>query len=128
MERSVSDTRRRWAVEEASKHAGSKVFTQCLLPHCADDQLDCVQANLATRGGMWEAVGRVLQRGITHTQHRWAVEEACKHASDWRFATYIVPRCVDDQLDLALTHLMTRGLWWCIGGVLERGVSDTQRR
>ena len=56
------------------------------------------------------------------------MEEACKHASAWRFATFIVPRCVHDQLDLALTHLMTRGLWWCVGGVLERGVSDTRRR
>ncbi|KAL8570162.1 hypothetical protein ACOMHN_030958 [Nucella lapillus] len=78
--------------------------------------------------GLWMPVSKVLERGVCITQHRWAVEQASKHADDDDFAQYIFPQCLDKELEGVMTHLVSRGLWRSVGKVLERGVSSTQHR
>ena len=181
LRRGVSDSQYRWAIDEACRHASDDEFTDYILPHCADNQLDSVLTILVERGmwsavGMvleksvsypqhgcandeasgqdiafsllrrrpdsqldsvltklverrlWSSVGTVLQRGVNDSQHRWAINEACKQASDEKITAYILLHCADDQLDYVLTILVERGLWNSVGRVLERGVSDTQHR
>jgi Arc/MetJ-type ribon-helix-helix transcriptional regulator len=77
--------------------------------------------------GLWESVGEVLKKGVSDTQRTWAVKEASKTASCGEFRTYILPHCIDDQLDSVLTTLVTRSLWESVDEVLKRGVSDAQR-
>ena len=73
-------------------------------------------------------VGEALQRGVSDSQHQWAVEEACKRAFNGEILYYILPHCADCQLDSVLTPLVERGLWGVVWTVLERGVSDSQLR
>ena len=181
LRRGVSDSQYRWAIDEACRHASDDEFTDYILPHCADNQLDSVLTSLVERGmwsavgmvleksvsypqhgcvndeaseqditfsmlrrrpdnqldsvltklverGLWSSVGTVLQRGVSDSQHRWAIDEACKQASDEKITAYILLHCADDQLDSVLTILVERGLWNSVGRVLDRGVSDTQHR
>ena len=160
LRRGVSHSQCRWAIDEACKHASDDEFTDYILPHCADSQIDSVLTSLVERGmwsavgmvleksvscpqlrrrndgqldyvliqlverGLWSSVGTVLQRGVGDSQHRWAIDEACIQASDEKITAYILPRCTDDQLGSALTILVERGLWNSVGSVLDRGVSD----
>ena len=181
LRRGVSDSQCRWAIDEACRHASDDEFTDYILPHCADNQLDSVLTSLVERGmwsavgmvleksvsypqhgcandeasgqdiafsmlrrrpdsqldsvltklverGLWSSVRTVLQRGVSDSQHRWAIDEACKQASDEKITAYILLHCTDDQLDSVLTILVERGLWNSVGRVLDRGVSDTQHR
>ena len=127
LQRGVSDSRHRWAIDEACKQASDEENTSYILLHCADDQLDSVLTPLVERG-LWRSVGTVLQRGVSDSQHRWAIDEACKQASDEENTAYILLHCADDQLGSVLTILVERGLWNSVGRVLDRGVSDTQHR
>ena len=127
LERGVSDSQHRWAIDEACKHASDKEITGYILPHCAGYQLDSVLKPVVERG-RWYVVGTVLKRGVSDSQHRWAIDEACKHASVLEITGYILPHCADSQLNPVLTPLVERGLWKAVGTVLERGVSDSQHR
>ena len=127
LERGVSDSKHRWAIDEACKHASDKEITGYILPHCADSQLNPVLTPLVERG-LWKAVGTVLKLGVSDSQHRWAINEACKHASHEEITGYILPHCADDQLDTVLTPLVERGLWRSVGIVLQRGVNDSQHK
>ena len=127
LKRGVSDSQHRWAIDEACKHASAEEITY-ILPHCADNQLDTVLALLVERG-LWEVVGTVLKRCVSDSQHRWAIDEACKHASAEEITNYILPHCDDNQLDSVLALLAERGLWEAVGRVLKRGAcSDSQCR
>ena len=181
LRRGVSDSQCRRVIDEACRHASDDEFTDYILPHCADNQLDSVLTSLVERGmwsavgmvleksvsypqhgcandeasgqditfsmlrrrpdsqrdsvltklvekGLWSSVGTVLQRGVSDSQHRWAIDEACKRASDEKITAYIIPHCADNQLDSVLTSLVERGLWNTVGRVLDRGVSDSQHR
>ena len=127
LQRGVSDSKHRWAIDEACKHASDKEITGYILPHCADSQLNPVLTPLVERG-LWKAVGTVLKLGVSDSQHRWATNEACKHASHEEITGYILPHCADDQLDTVLTPLVERGLWRSVGTVLQRGINDSQHK
>ena len=127
LQRGVSDSQHRWAIDEACKQASDEEITAYILLHCADDQLDTVLTPLVERG-LWRSVGTVLQRGVSDSKHRWAIDEACKHASVEEITRYILPHCADNQLDSVLVSVVERGLWAAVGTVLERGVSDSQQR
>ncbi|XP_076454951.1 uncharacterized protein LOC143289747 [Babylonia areolata] len=127
LERGVSTEQRRWAVEQASLHASDAEFILYILPRCHDEELEQVITHLVSRG-LWRAVGKMLVRGVSTEQCRWAVEQARMHASDAEFILYILPRCHDEELEQVITHLVSRGLWRAVGKVLERGVSTEQRR
>ena len=124
LQRGVTDSQHRWAIDEACKQAADEEITACILPHCADDQLDSVLIPLVERC-LWSCVEMVLQRGVNDSQHRWAIDEACKQAADEKITACILPHCADDQLDSLLTSLVKRGLWSSVGTVLQRGVSDS---
>ena len=124
LNRGVSPAKHTWAIHEAAKRANDQIFTKYVLPCCADDVLDCILTVLATKG-LWESVDRVLHRGVSPAQHRWAVHEACQHANDEDIKLYILPHCTDDQLDDVVTTLVIRGLWESVCRLLERGVSPT---
>ena len=127
LQRGVSDPQRKRAIDEACRHASAVDITDYILCHCVDNQLDSVLKTLVKRG-LWSAVGTVLQRGVGDPQRRWAIDEACERACDGEITNYILPHCVDNQLDSVLTPLVGRGLWIAVGTVLERGVSDSRRR
>ena len=181
LRRGVSDSQCRWAIDEACRHASDDEFTDYILPHCAENQLDSMLTSLVERGmwsavgmvleksasypqhgcandeasgqdiafsmlrrrpdnqldsvltqlverALWRSVGTVLQRGVSDSQHRWAIDEACKQASDEKITAYILLNCADDQLDSVLIPLVERGLWRSVGTVLQRGVGDSQHR
>ena len=175
LRRGMSDSQCRWAIDETCRHASDDEFTDYILPHCAENQLDSMLTSLVDRGmwsavemvleksvsypqhgckndeackrvpeqdnqldtvltplverGLWRSVGIVLQRGVTDSQHRWAIDEACKQASDEDITAYILLHCrANDQLDSVLIPLVERGLWRSVVTVLQRGVSDSQHR
>jgi hypothetical protein len=123
----VSDDKRQWAVEEASKKANDGFFRSFILPHCSHAQLGLVLTTLVERG-LWECVGKALERGVSDTQRQLAVEEAIKNADDWNLASFILPHCHDDRLDSVLPILVKRGLWQSVGRVLKLGVSDKKQQ
>ena len=125
LQRGVSDSKHRWATDEACKRASVEEITRYILPHCTDNQLDSVLASVVERG-LWAAVGTVLQRGVSDSKHRWAIDEACKRAYVEEITRYILPHCADNQLDSVLVSLVERGLWTVVLHVLNRGVSDSQ--
>ena len=60
-----------------------------ILSLAADNQLDSVLTPLVERG-LWEAVAMVLRRGVSDPQCRWAIDEACKRASQKEIINNIV--------------------------------------
>ena len=127
LQRGVSDSQHGWAIDEACKQASDEEIAGYILLHCADDQLDTVLTPLVERG-LWRSVGTVLQRGVSDSKHRWAIDQACKRASVEEITLYILPHCADNQLDSVLASVVERGLWAAVGTVLQRGVSDSQQR
>ncbi|KAL8615250.1 hypothetical protein ACOMHN_050291 [Nucella lapillus] len=127
LKKGVSTTQHRWAVEQASKHADDENFVHLILPQCRDGDLQDVMTHLVSRS-LWYSVGEVLKKGVSTTQHRWAVEQARKLGDGAAFTHYILPQCHDDELKNAMTHLMSRGLWYSVGKILKQGVSPTQHR
>ena len=127
LQRGVSDSQHRWAIDEACKQASDEEITAYILPHCADNQLDSVLTILVERG-LWNSIGRMLERGVSDSQHGWAIDEACKHASEKEIIDCILLHCANNHLDSVLTILVKRGLWNSVGRVLDRGVSDLQHR
>ena len=90
------------------------------MTHCDDDVRDIITNNMVTRG-RWSVVGEALRRGVSDSQYRWAIDEACRHASDDEFTDYVLPHCADNQLDSVLTILVERGMWSAVGdGVGEK--------
>jgi hypothetical protein len=92
LERVVSDTQHTRAVEEASKTADEWNFIYNILPHCTGAHLESALPHLVSRG-LWKSVGLVLERGVSDTQHTWAVEEVSKTAEDQDFIKHILPHC-----------------------------------
>ena len=125
LQRGVSDSQHRWAVDEACKRAFKGEILYYILPHCADSQLDSVLTLLVERG-LWDVVWTVLARGVSDSQSTWAFDEACKQLSRSEIVDHVLRQCTDDQLDSVLTPLVERGLWDVVATVLERGVSDSQ--
>ena len=121
----VSDSLRRWVIGVACQRADGCEFIQYILPYCAGDQRDVVLEKLVTRG-LWMSVDTLLGRGVSPTQHRWALHEACQKAGDAEFELFIAPHCADDQLGDVLITLVTRRLWKSVSRVLDRVVSPTQ--
>ena len=78
--------------------------------------------------GLWQAVEKILKRGVTDALHKWVVEQAANSADGWTFAICILPWCADHHLDSVLTYMVTRGLWETVGKVLQRCVSNERRR
>ncbi|KAL8590832.1 hypothetical protein ACOMHN_052183 [Nucella lapillus] len=127
VQRNISREQHKWAVEQASKHADDDDFVGYILPQCHGEEEEEVMTHLVSRG-LWESVGEVLERGVSTAQHRWAVEQAIKHAADDNFVRYILPQCHGEEEEEVMTHLVSRGLWWLVGQELERGVSTAQHR
>ncbi|KAL8598207.1 hypothetical protein ACOMHN_043278 [Nucella lapillus] len=149
LEREVSAARHRWAIEEALKRAGEESFAEYILHHCRNEDLELVLTHKLFHGlwqpaesvtltddntmhhilsnivshDLWEAVGRFLEREISASHHKWAVEEAGKRAVDYDFVKYILPRCSAEELECAVTHLVVRAEWGAVGEALARGIS-----
>jgi hypothetical protein len=118
----VRETKIKEVVEVTSKRADDLKLFCCILPHCTDEHLQSALPRLVSRG-LWRSVGLVLKRGVSDTQHTWAVEEASKTADVEDFIYYILPRCTGPHLESALPHLVSRRLWKCVRAVLKRDVS-----
>ena len=121
----VSFTQRRWAIERGSRQATDGTFASYLLRYCDHDQLESVLVQAVARG-MWQSVVGIVQRGVSDTQSRWALLEACEGAKEEYILIAILPLCVSDMLDSVLTLLVTRSLWEAVVEVLKRGVGDDQ--
>ena len=129
LERGVSDAQHRWVSDEACKYASGREIADYMLRHCTDNQLDSVLTQLVERG-LWIAVRMVLKRGVSDSRRRWAIDEACKHASDGEIIDYILPGVAENNIDLTLTPLVERGMWRAVGMVLNQGdkeSTDSQR-
>jgi hypothetical protein len=93
-----------------------------------DDKLESALTHLVGRR-QWKSVGKVMNRGVSDTKHRWAIEEASNSAKQQSFIRHILPHASTiDHLESALTHLVDRRLWKSVALVLKRGVSATQHR
>ena len=136
--RGVSDSLRRWAIDKALKEIddddifNESEFTYSMLHHCTDDELDSVLNTLVERG-WWGAVGEVLQRGVSDPQCGWAMREAVTkidvddEGDTIAFVSYILPNCLETDLDFVLTTLVQRDWWEAVGMVLQRGAGHSQR-
>ena len=124
---SVSPALRRQAINEACEKADELDILLYILPHCPNNQLEDALTLMVTRG-LWKAVGEVLDHFISPGQRRWALREACQQAGSKEILQHILPHCPADQLEEVLPTLVTRGLWRCVGRVLERGVTQAQHR
>jgi hypothetical protein len=69
--------------------------------------------------GLWESVGKVLERGVSDTQRKWVVEEALKDTDDGYIENFL-PMSRDGQLDSVVTILIARRRWKSVGQVLKR--------
>jgi hypothetical protein len=69
-----------------------------------------------------------MQTDIDDAQRRHAVEQAAKRAGESDITQYILPHCSGEELDSVFPHLVSRGLWECVGMLLKKGVSGKQRR
>ena len=127
LHRSVSPTLRSWAVHEACQHAEDEVVFECILPHCADDQLDGVLTTLVTRR-LWKSVNRVLDLGVTVSpvKRSWAVREACQHSNDKDAIQCVVDQHSSDQQDDIVTTLASQCMWKHVARVLDLNVSPAQ--
>jgi hypothetical protein len=128
LERGVSDTQRRYAIKQAADRADNDNFSQYILPHCDDEELDSLFPQLASRG-LWGYVGICLKNGVSATQRRHALEQAANCASDNLFIHFILPHCSDEELDSVSPQLASRGLWESLGKMMERELcsdSDTE--
>ena len=129
LQRGVGDSQHRWAIDEACIQASDEKITAYILPRCTDDQLGSALTILVERG-LWNSVGSVLDRGVSdkhHIKRLWAIDEACKQASEKEIIDCILRHCFGDQLDSVLTSLVKRGLWKAVWTALQRGVSDSKR-
>ena len=120
----LSQHQRRWAVEETSKLCNTEFCLKRLITYCNGDMMEIVVRNMMTRG-MWSLVGEALNKGVTHSLHRWAIDQAFKHASDETVSRHILSHCIRSQLNPVLTPLVERGMWKAVETVLKRGVSDS---
>ncbi|KAL8570763.1 hypothetical protein ACOMHN_006913 [Nucella lapillus] len=123
----MSTEQHKWAVKEALSQTTEEDFLRNVLPHCTEEELELVLTHLVSQG-LWKSVGKVLERGVSAKQHRWAVDQACQHAFYVYFVVYVLPWCCDEELEQVLSHQVSRGLWVTVDMVLERGVSATQHR
>ena len=104
-ERGVSDPQRRWAIEEACKHASQKEIINYIL--AADNQ----------------------RRGASDPQNLWAIDKEYKYVLDEKISNCILPLADDNLLDSVLLQLVERGLWKVVLTVLQRGACcDSQCR
>ena len=120
----LSQHQRRWAVEETSKLCNTEFCLKRLITCCSSDMMEIVVRNMVTRG-MWSLVGEALNKGVNHSLHRWAIDQACKHASDETVSRQMLSHCIRSQLNPVLTLLVERGMWKAVETVLKRGVSDS---
>jgi hypothetical protein len=112
-------------IEGMCDRGGDWPLRMHILPYCSQEYLRSKLSQFVSRG-LWMSVGLVLKTGVTDTQLWSAVEEASKRAKQLDFIQCIVPHCTGAHLDSLLMHLVRRHLWWSVGLVLKRGVSDTQ--
>ena len=61
LSRGISQTLRRWVVEEACKHASDNMLEKYTMPYCADEQLDHVLLQALARG-LWRVVSTVVKK------------------------------------------------------------------
>jgi hypothetical protein len=127
MLKGCSVTKQMWTVLKAIKTANERDFVDYILPQCSCQQLKRALTHLVSRG-LWEPVGLVLERGVSDTQHAWAVEKASKTAGEEDFIDYILTHCTSDRLVSVLPHLVSRAMWKSVGLVLKKGVNNTQHR
>ena len=121
----VSPARHVQAIQEACQWADEDNFESYILPHCGEDQLGDVLRTLVTRG-LWKSAVTALTYADDPARHIWVIHEVCLQAEDEDINQWILPYCADEQLDEALTILVTRGLWKSVDSVLHRGVSATR--
>ena len=123
----LSDSQREHLFDFACECAGDGDIRRCILPQCADSQLDEALFTFVKRG-LWRVVSCVLDRVVSPARHRWSVVEACQQARAWDIEWLILPHCDEDLLGTALKILVLRGLWKTVGKVLEKGVSQEEHR
>ncbi|KAL8591492.1 hypothetical protein ACOMHN_000507 [Nucella lapillus] len=158
LELGVSPAQHQWALEEALKKAEEQAFATSMLHHCSEQDLEKVLRQMVSKGlwepldsetdsgvrtsttlhhvlsqivskGFWEAVSHFVQRAIDSQHHRWAMEEGSKYAGEENDVDlYITPQCCLEELESILPTLVSRGLWYSVDSVLERGVSPALHR
>jgi hypothetical protein len=121
----VNDADHKWVVEEASKRASVYQFNYHILPPSTGDLLECALPHLVSRG-MWEAVGKVLEKGVSDPNHRWVVKKASRSAEEQDFFQFILNYSTGNQLECALPYLVSRGMWEIISEVLKKNVCTEQ--
>ncbi|KAK7481770.1 hypothetical protein BaRGS_00027018 [Batillaria attramentaria] len=112
----IDDVRytQRWAVEEACRFANDDQVSQ-IISICDTDNIHHA-LTFVVKNGLWKRVIKLLVEiknaridGVRDTQ-RWAVEEACKHASNEDFQE-MIDWCENTQLNLVWTEAVKRGLF-----------------
>ena len=118
LQRGVSDVQLQWVIQQACERTEEGTIIDELMPHFPLRQQEFMLTQMVTHG-RWRAVGHMLMRGVSDTQHWWAVEEASKRAEEQDLISFILPRCAHEQLENFVTQLCERGLWRAVGEVLK---------
>jgi hypothetical protein len=85
------------ALQEAASRSCCNDVIDFILPVCADDQLEFILETLLSRE-VWEAVGRVLERGVSTSWHKTTVEKAIRLATVEDLLQFILPHCTESIL------------------------------
>jgi putative component of membrane protein insertase Oxa1/YidC/SpoIIIJ protein YidD len=128
LERGVSDQQHRWAIGETSRTADDEDFRDHILPYCSRDHLEYVVKSLVIRG-RWLSVVRILERGISNTEHSWVIHEASLLlADDLKFTSFILPHCRAQERDYVLRQLVPRNMWRSVSTLLVSGVEEQRHK
>ena len=122
----LNDLQCRWVIEIACERASDRDISSCILPQCADEQLDIMLTTLVTRGFL-QSVDTILKGGVSPVRHMWAIREICRWADEENVDWYMQTHCSDQQLEEGKTRLVTRGLWETVDIMLNHGISPARQ-
>jgi hypothetical protein len=76
-----SETQRARTIEEACGRAHDWEIKKYILSQCSHEYLQSKLSQLVSKG-LWGSVGFVLAKGVSDTQHQYAIVEASKRAGE----------------------------------------------
>jgi hypothetical protein len=122
-----TEEQRAKTIKEVCDRADDWNIEYFVLPKCNTAERDILLAT-ATRKGLWDVAGKVLKEDVSETQRARTIEEACDKAGDLKLTQYILSLCTHEYFQSKLLQFVTRGLWRCVGLVLDIGVNDKQHK
>lgn len=125
----ISNTLKKWTVDEAMKHAEDEAQFDDIVTHCTTDQLEqAVTTALGRR--YWAVTERLLKRGVDSELVQRAVEEATEHADEVTLIRMTLGHSNRLNVDPIIVHAVNRDFWRLVKILLEwsRSVGSAARQ